>query len=638
MHVRVLGEFAVTRSGVEMTPSAPKLRQVFALLAVEMNRAVRTDQLIEELWEDRPPLSAVTTLQTYIYQLRKLLCWSEAAVGPAAAACDGVALRTTPGGYVLRLPEDALDSVRFERGVSAGREQLAAGRFEQAAGTLRQALELWTGRAFGAVSPGPLLHAQLVRLEEMRKLALDHRIEADLRLGRHIDLIGELTTLVAQQPTHEGFQAKLMLGLYRAGRRAEALQAYQRARTALSDELGLEPSAELRRLHQAMLAADPSLDAPPQVPGTVRPAARHRRPPNQLPMVAGQLLGRERQLDDVCRALAGHGRATPAVALAVGAPGSGKSAFAVHVAHRVRACYPDGVLFAALQRPDGSVVPAAEVLGGFLRALGLSHGREGACPEEAQAAFRAWTAHRRLLVVLDDVVDAQQISALLPGPGSAVVAVGRRMLWHPAVVVTARTGPLGEEACHGMLAGALGADRLAADGDRLGELVTLSGGLPMPLQTAANLLQLRPHWPVAKLLAAASGDVRRIPPAAVGAPGLADSVARSVRLLPGAGQAAFRTVAGAAEPFVSVARAAQLLEVDEAQAELLLEDLVEYQLAEAEDVGGVLRYSVRPPIRGIAASLAAPAAGVPLRRRLPVAPSGDGSAPLELAPTAAGWA
>ncbi|GHF65430.1 SARP family transcriptional regulator [Streptomyces mashuensis] len=606
MHVRVLGEFEVRRAGADLTPSAPKLRQVFALLAVEANRAVRTDQLIEELWEDRPPLSAVTTLQTYIYQLRKLLGWP-ATTGPdVGTGTRQVALRTTPGGYVLDLPEGALDAVEFEDLAVLGRSQLMKGCFEEAAGTLRQALELWNGRAFGAISPGPLLHAQLVRLEELRKLALDHRIEADLRLGRHMDLIGELSTLTAQQPTHEGFQAKLMLSLYRAGRRAEALQAYQRARTALAGELGLEPSAELRRLHQAILSADPALDAPAGA-ACPSPAVATRRQPNQLPLDTGRLVGREQALDEVRRALTEHDRDTPVVALTVGAPGSGKSAFAVHAAHRVRGDYPDGVLFARLQRPDGSVVPSAQVLGDFLCALGLGPGGPGVSLEEMQTAFRNWTARRRLLVVLDDVVETEQINALMPSAGCAVIASSRRLLSHPAVLITTRTAPLEDETSQCMLVDVLGADRVREDSAGLGELVKLSGGLPMTLRAAASLLQLRPHWPIAKLLARARGDVRRIPPATTDAPNITDSVARSFRLLSSKEQTAFRAVAATAEPCVSAAAAAELLGVDEAEAELLLEDLVEFQLAEAEDVdgAGAFRYSIRAPFRTVAPSLTA---------------------------------
>ncbi|MEU5543778.1 BTAD domain-containing putative transcriptional regulator [Streptomyces sioyaensis] len=603
MHVKVLGEFEVLRSGVRVTPAAPKLRRVFALLAVEANRAVHTDQLIEELWDDRPPLSAVTTLQTYIYQLRKHLNWSEAATGDACGSGVKVTLRTTPGGYMLTLPDDALDAVEFEKLAALGREQLMAGNFERASLVLRQALDLWTSRAFGAVSPGPLLHAHMVRLEELRKLALGHRLEADLQLGRHIDLIGELTTLVAQQPTHEGFQAKLMLGLYRAGRRAEALQAYQRARTALAAELGLEPSAELRRLHQAMLTADPCLDAPADATGTMVATAAHQQP-NQLPLETDHLVGREDALEAVRRTLTDTGRRpTSVVALAVGPPGSGKSVFAVHAAHRVREAYPDGVLFARLQRDDGSLVPTDEVLADFLRALGLSRALRGASAQEMQAAFRTWTAQRRLLVVLDDVVETHQLDALLPGTGSAMIASSRRLLSHPAVVIITRTAPLADEICRCLLSDVLGDDRLQADLAGLGELVKLSGGLPLALRAAASLLQRRPHWPISKLLNLADGDVRRIPPASRDAPRIADSVGRSFRLLSSAEQAAFRLVAASTASGVSVAGASVLLGVDESEAELLLEDLVEFQLAEAEDIGGMFLYSIRGPFRTVASSL-----------------------------------
>nr|CAM34372.1 putative transcriptional activator, SARP family [Streptomyces tendae] len=611
MYVRVLGELEVTHHGMVLTPSAPKLRRVFALLAVQANRVVRIDQLIEELWEDRPPFSAITTLQTYIYQLRKLLGWSAACADPAAGsgACE-VALRTNPGGYLLNLPEGSLDAEQFERLAQRGRDQLASGDHEAASRTLRRALGLWTGRAFGAVSTGPLLQTEMVRLEELRKIVLGYRIEADLHLGRHADLIGELTTLVARQPTHEGFQAKLMLGLYRAGRRSEALQVYQRARAALISELGLEPSAELRQLHRAMLAADPALDAPGGGLGTAHITAR-REPPNQLPLDVTRLVGREGALQDVRRVLTGSGRSAPAVALAVGVPGSGKSAFAVHAGHQVSGSYPDGVLYERLQRPDGSVVPVAEVLASFLRALGLRQERGGTSQEEMARMFRSWTAGRRLLVVLDDVVDAQQLHALLPaGPGCAVIASSRRLLVHPAVALTVHTTPLDPDDCREMLADVLGAERLAADGDRLPELIALSGGLPTVLRSTANLLQLRPHWSVGQLLDRTRGDVRRIALLSTDDPDITESVKRTYRLLTAEQQAAFRAVAAGASGSIRVPEIAQLFGADEAQAELLLEKLVEFQLVEAEDVGGAFEYAIRPAWRTVAAGLTAAEAAV----------------------------
>lgn len=258
LQINVLGPLSVFVSEMDMTPTAPKPRRVLALLAICANRVVRNEQIIEELWENSPPTSVTTTLQTYVYQLRKHL---QRALGPQPGATDPATseLRTFAGGYMLSLAPEALDSLRFEQLVAQGRAALESGRTEAAARILREALALWRGPALVDVTPGPILQVEVLRLEEMSKSALELRIEADLLLGRHHELLSELVGLSARQPTHEGFQAKLMLALYRAGRRSEALGVYQGARKALVAELGVDPSGDLQRLHRAILEGDPSL-------------------------------------------------------------------------------------------------------------------------------------------------------------------------------------------------------------------------------------------------------------------------------------------------------------------------------------------------------------------------------------------
>lgn len=183
-------------------------------------------------------------------------------------------LRTFAGGYMLTLPEGALDSDAFERLATRGRAQLAAGQLGEATETLQQALKLWRGPAMVDINPGPALLSEALRLEEIRKSVLDLRIEADLKLGRHHELLAELIKLVAAQPTHEGFQAKLMVALYRAGRRSEALRTYQQARQCLVEELGVDPSDTLQRLHHAILTGELAERYPPQEPAGAQVGVR----------------------------------------------------------------------------------------------------------------------------------------------------------------------------------------------------------------------------------------------------------------------------------------------------------------------------------------------------------------------------
>ncbi|GHF65832.1 AfsR/SARP family transcriptional regulator [Streptomyces thermodiastaticus] len=257
MIARVLGTLDVRCGGRSVVPTAPKPRKVLGLLVLHANHVVSTAALMRELWGEKPPASAATTLQTYILLLRKQL----------AAALDGgmaeakATLVTYPGGYMLRLPADAVDVNRFERLCSHGRQALARGEAQEAADTLRAALALWRDDALVDVPNGPLLEVEAVRLRESRLGALEQRIEADLRLGRHHEVLGELAALITEFPLNENLHAQLMLALYRSGRRAQALDVYRKLRMCFINELGLDPSARIHDLHQAVLASEPALDA-----------------------------------------------------------------------------------------------------------------------------------------------------------------------------------------------------------------------------------------------------------------------------------------------------------------------------------------------------------------------------------------
>ncbi|NEC63562.1 AfsR/SARP family transcriptional regulator [Streptomyces sp. SID9727] len=256
MNIEVLGALAVTEGGISVTPTAPKARQVLALLAVHADRVVSVPDLIEELWGQNPPRSARTTLQTYVLQVRELIAAAlERAPGDAPSHTAKDVLVTAPGGYMLRTSGGTVDVREFERLVGCGYRTSDAGDFRRAARELRDALALWTGSALVDVRTGPRLDMELRRLEETWLCALDQRIDADLRLGRHRELLSELTVLVSRYRTHENLHAHYMVALHRSGRRSEALDAYHRLRARLVGELGLEPSAGLQRLQRSILKA-----------------------------------------------------------------------------------------------------------------------------------------------------------------------------------------------------------------------------------------------------------------------------------------------------------------------------------------------------------------------------------------------
>ncbi|HEX6345811.1 AfsR/SARP family transcriptional regulator [Umezawaea sp.] len=592
---------------MELTPSAPKLRQLLALLSLQANRTVRMEQIIDELWEDRPPSTATTTVQTYAYQLRKTL----RLVGKPDSGPVG--LHTSRGGYLLELPPDALDVDRFSAEVQRGRAHLAAGDAVAAVTTLREALRLWRGSVLSDIRRGPVLQAEAVLLEELGRGIMEQRIDLELELGRHHELIGELTGLAAANPTHEGFQTKLMLALYRAGRRCEALEVYQRASTVLRDELGLEPCLDLRQAHRVVLAADDSFDpvAPDAAPAST---GRFAEPPYHLPPDVTLLIGRDAQIARTTEVLTSPGRSAPAVVVVFGPPGVGKSAFGVRTAHRVRAEFPDGQLHARLVTPSGDPVDPADVLAGFLRAWGSRASAEEvgtASLDERVRMFRSWTAGQRTLIVLDDVVSDDQLRALLPsGPGCAVLVTSRRRLADPAVMRSISLGPLDAVDALELMVNVLGRRRLAEEPKAAVRLAELSDGFPQVIRAALWRLELRPYWPIRKVVDRAAREPAFVMQTGVPELDLLAGVERTCRMM---SPEAFHAVRRAAEidGDITAARVAEALLIGEFDAEGLLDELVEFGLLEVDgpELGhhpDNFRYWFRPVLRKAATMVAAP--------------------------------
>lgn len=257
VEVLILGTLQLFAPGARLPAVPPKPRKVLALLALNAGQVVPIAALIRELWADEQPRTAMTTLQTYIGQIRRIL--ATALREPIATVAEKV-LVTEDGGYCLATGPVSVDYQRYNALDLRGRVAVRAGDQRRGAELLRQALDVWRGPALVNVPAGPLLQAQVHRLEERRLCTTEHRIVAELRLGEHHSLVSELVELTSDLPLHEGLHGHLMLALYRCQRRSEALAVFRSLRTRLVDELGLEPAANLLELEHSILNEDPLLD------------------------------------------------------------------------------------------------------------------------------------------------------------------------------------------------------------------------------------------------------------------------------------------------------------------------------------------------------------------------------------------
>ncbi|MCO1576181.1 winged helix-turn-helix domain-containing protein [Crossiella sp. SN42] len=437
---RLLGPLQVVIGGREVEIGAAKHRIVLASLLLRAGRTVPVADLVRELWPDGAGEQAKATVQTYVSRLRRQLG-------------DGL-LRTEPTGYRAAVPPETVDVHRFRALVAEG-----AGQRQR----LHQALALWRGPALQGVPAGQLHEHEVPRLERERLAALQRRIELDLAAGAHAELVAELQVLTARHPLHEDFWRLLMLALRHGDRQGEALTVYQRARAVLAEELGAEPGPALRAAYQAILTGDSAPAAP-------------WRPVNQLPGDIAAFVGRADLLAELDRLLRPGARV-----LLSGPPGIGKTALAVHLAHRLRGRFPDGQLHVNLRGyTTGALTDPAELLARLLRALGLPPAELPSGTTELTALLRQVTAGRRLLVLLDNLTEA----ALLPDLGDcAVLATSRAELRLPGAH-TCPVGVLDTPAALDLLTSLLG-EQVAACPEAAAELLDLCGRLPLALRIAA---------------------------------------------------------------------------------------------------------------------------------------------------------
>jgi DNA-binding SARP family transcriptional activator/Tfp pilus assembly protein PilF len=477
---------------------------VLAVLLIEAGKVISIDQLVNEIWGEQPPGTAAVMVRGYVCALRRTL----------GGGTHGTLL-TRGHGYELVVADEDVDARVFERLVDTGVRAIARGDRGDALTWLSEALALCRGQVLADVPSSGTVATEITRLEQRRLTAMEERLGALLDLGRHAEMVDTLAQVVAEHPLRERLQGQLMLALYRCGRRAEALATYRSAHRKITEELGVEPGMELRRLHRAMLADEPHLVAP------VRQATQnHRVTPAQLPAEVTAFTGRESPLRRLDTLLPNEndpdgdaGSALPVIATIVGTAGIGKTALALRWAHQVRRRFPDGQLYVNMRGyAAGPPMRPIDALARFLPELGVPAEQVPLEVDVAASLYRSLLADKRILVLLDNVAHSDQVRPLLPGSrGCLVLLTSRDKLGG----LVARDGavPLTLDALDPaesmtLLTRLLGADRVDTEPDAAAALTDLCGHLPLALRIAAANLTARPTHAIADYTTRLAGGDR----------------------------------------------------------------------------------------------------------------------------------
>jgi DNA-binding SARP family transcriptional activator len=605
---RVLGPLEVrTREGWSGI-GAPKWRALLGALLLRPGQIVPTERLIDELWGDDAPPGARKLVSGYVLRLRRMI-----------DDPDGRVLVTRSPGYQLLAAPGDLDAGRFEDLLTAGRAALAQDDAARAADLLVKALALWRGEALADVPPGPLVASESNRLEELRLTALELRIEADLACGRDTEVVAELRRLTAEHPLRERLWGELMRALCSSGRPAEALEVYAHAREILADQLGADPGPDLQDLHQRILTGDRSspgeLPAAGKGPAEVREpaAAVHAQPgvPRQLPARVRHFVGRTEELERLSGLLDERSSANGAVVISAigGTAGIGKTALAVHWAHQHAERFPDGQLYVNLRGfdPSGTPTAAATAVRRFLGALAVPPASVPDDLDAQVALYRTLLAGRRMLIVLDNARDADQVRPLLPGTASCLVLVTSRDQLAGLVAadgaVPLALGLLTPDEARELLSQRLGCERVTREEQAAGELVELCARLPLALNIAAARAVLTPDRSLAALASELRGTRQRLDPLTTGdsATDLRAVFSWSYHTLSTRAARTFRLLGLHPGPDISLPAAASLAGAGHDQTRLALDELKAAHLLTEHTPG---RYTFHDLLRAFAAERA----------------------------------
>ena len=492
---RILGPVQVVASGGPLRFTRRQQLDLVAFLLLHVDRVVTMGQIVNAMWGEDPPPKASVQIKNLLSALRGAL---HDATGPLAT------VDRWPAGYQLHITAGHLDLAVFTARVAQAR---AAQSPSEKVRPLRQALGLWQGAVPLAGVRAAFADAARTHLREQRDTALEELFDAELDCANHAVIVAALTDAVAENPSRERLVAQLMTALHRSGRTTDALDVYRRARRTLADEFGLEPGPALRELERRILLGDPTLDQPvPPVDVAVPSPVPVVRPmPAQLPLDVRGFVGRGEELAALDALVPDERTRVVVVAALMGTAGVGKTALAVHWAHRVADRFPDGQLYVNLRgfHPDAPAMTPAEAIRGFLDAFAVPPEQIPVSLDAQAALYRSIVAGRRVLVLLDNALDTEQVRPLLPGtPGCLVVVTSRSTLSDLVAAEGAHPFTLDvftDNGARDFLIERLGADRVAAEMGAVQDIAAQCARLPLALAVVASRAAIHPQFPLATL-------------------------------------------------------------------------------------------------------------------------------------------
>jgi len=577
--IRLLGLVGLWIDDRRVFAGTPRLQGLLAALAFTPNTVISTDALIDRVWGEASPSQARNSLYSYVSRLRSAFRHGEREAVPAELIQDG-------GGYVLRVDPLEVDLHRARSLVNraeASHDEVAR---------LRAACDLWRGTPLAGV-PGAWAGRVRDSLAQERLTMLTKCFDAELRAGRHLEMITRLHEALTDYPFAEELLGQLMTALHRSGRQPEALETFRRARELLVKEIGLEPGESLQQLHRAILLSDPAAERAPDVrveiaPPPVRDAAKPI--PAQLPAGVSIFIGQDEHLSALDR-IHELVKESHAPIVITGMPGVGKTTLAVRWAHRIKTAFPDGQLYVHLRgyTPGATAMTATEALVALLGALGVPAAAIPARQTELEGLYRSLLADRRALVLLDDAASIEQVVPLLPGNGRCLVVVTSRddlrglTVLHDARRLVVR--PLSMPDAEALLRQCIGDHRADEVTPDLAELAQLCGNLPLALRIAAANIGSRPGVPLSTVVRqfSASTGLTALELPGGGNPSVLTSFEISFRALSEPSQRLFCLLGLMPGTDVSIASAAALAGAPPEQAADALDEIVARHLLESSD-------------------------------------------------------